>query len=145
MLLNKNNITTAQFALLESYRQDDDEENSKTPRSIWEILLHDCIQKFNKELNGISIRSFFSAWNPLNIPWSLTEIEGGSLNAAKLVRDIIQTISQVKPTKYNAYIEVPKLLNSLLEKNPESDLVIPFKPPPWCSGYHYCTTSFNKI
>ena len=46
------------------------------------------------------------------------------------MQHIILTTSQVKPTKNNVYNEVPKLLNSLLEKNPESDLAIPPKPLP---------------
>ena len=111
VLLNKNNITTAQFVLPELYRQDEDEENPykllQSPFGKYYSLLH----------NGVFIRSLSSAWNLLNIPWSLSEIEGRSLNASKLVQHIIQTISQVKPTKNNAYKEVPKLLNSLLEKN----------------------------
>ena len=126
VLLNKNNITTTQFALQESYCQDDHEENPyKLVQSRrYYPLLYDGIQKFSKELNGVFIRSLSSAWNSLNIPWLLTEIERGSLSATKLVQHI-QTISQVKPTKNNAYSEVPKLLKSLLEKNSESDLVIP--------------------
>lgn len=48
----------------------------------------------------------------------------GSLNATKLVWHIIQTISEVKPTKNNAYNAV-LMLNSLSEQNPESDIVIP--------------------
>lgn len=85
MLLNKNNIITTQFELLESYHQGDDEENPdkllQSPFGKYYLLLHDNIQKFNKKLNGVLNRSLSSAWSPVNIPWWLTDIEGVSLDA----------------------------------------------------------------
>ena len=59
---------------------------------------------------------------PVNIPWSLTEIEGGSLNVNKLVS---HTIIEIKPSKKNAYNEVPKMLQSLAANNPELNILIP--------------------
>ena len=88
MLLNKNNIITTQFELLEPYHQDDGEENPdkllQSPFAKYYLLLHNNIQKFNKKLNGVLNRSLSSAWSPVNIPWWLTEIEGVSLDATKL-------------------------------------------------------------
>ena len=92
--------------------------------------MHDGIQKFCKELNGVFVRSLSSSSLPVNISWSLTEIEGGSLNENKLVRHIICTIIEIKPSKKNAYNEVPKMLQSLAANNPELNVLIPSNLPP---------------
>ena len=47
------------------------------------------------------------------MPWGLTAIRGGLLNADKLVQHLIQTISEVKPQKISAYSEAPKKLQRL--------------------------------
>ena len=44
------------------------------------------------------------------MPWGLTAIRRGLLNADKLVQHLIQTISEVKPQMISAYSEAPKKL-----------------------------------
>ena len=47
-------------------------------------IIYDGIQKISRELNGVMTRHTNPAMDPLTFPWSLTEIQGGSLNASKL-------------------------------------------------------------
>ena len=84
----------------------------------------------NSTKNWMEYLSGHFLWHEILLTSHGHWLKGGSLKATKLVQHIILTTSQVKPTKNNVYNEVPKLLNSLLEKNPESDLAIPPKPPP---------------
>ena len=44
-------------------------------------IIHDWIQKFTRELNGVIARTTSHGMDPVTVPWSLTEIQGGSLNA----------------------------------------------------------------
>ena len=63
-------------------------------------IMHDGIQKFSIELNGVFIRTVLSNIDTVtvtNIPWSLTKIPGGSLNAVKLIEHIFQIIKSVHP------------------------------------------------
>ena len=39
---------------------------------------------------------------PITVPWSLTEIKGGSLNAEKLCQHIISIIKSIHPIRENA-------------------------------------------
>ena len=75
--------------------------------------MHDRIQKFAKELNGTFIRTLNQANKITLMPWGLTAIRGGSLNADKQVQHLTQTISKVKPPKISAYSEAPKKLQRL--------------------------------
>ena len=64
-------------------------------------LMHDGIQKFAKELNGAYVRTLSSS-TTLTIslvPWSLTEILRGSLNAEKLVSHLIHLISTISRSR----------------------------------------------
>ena len=67
----------------------------------------------------VFVRSLSSSSLPVNIPWSLTEIERGTLNANKLVRHIICAIIEIKPLKNNVYHKVPKMLKSLANLPPQ--------------------------
>ena len=59
--------------------------------------MHDRIQKFVKELNGVFIRTLTETSNIVNVPWAMKEIEGGSLNAEKLADHIIAAIISIHP------------------------------------------------
>ena len=74
--------------------------------------MHDRIQTFGKELNGVFIRTLSEMSNIINVPWALKEIEGGSLNAKKLVDHIIATIISIHPlpSNSNAFHEVLSLV-----------------------------------
>ena len=76
-------------------------------------LMHDEIQKFAKEVNGTFIRTLNEANKITLLPWGLTAIQGGLLNANKLVQHLIQTISEVKQLKISTYSEAPKKLQRL--------------------------------
>ena len=70
-------------------------------------IMHVGIQKFSKKVTGVYVRtrsstSFTSkslSTEILSIPSRLTEIDGGSLNAQKLVHYIINTLSTIRPIK----------------------------------------------
>ena len=107
----------------------------KTPINCSKVLLGNITHYFtiayrNSTKNWIEHLSGHFLWHEILLTSHGHWLKGGSLKATKLVQHIILTTSQVKPTKNNVYSEVPKLLNSLLEKNPESGLVIRHKPPP---------------
>ena len=69
--------------------------------------MHDDIQKFSKELNGVFLRTIDdyseeSSYNITNISWAITEIEGGSLNAEKLISHVLKVIAAVHPVQKKA-------------------------------------------
>ena len=132
--LDVNNIPKAQLALLDSYRQSNEENNPyqqlRSFNGKYYSISHDGIQKFSKELNGVYVRTLSGKSLPVHMPWSLTEIPGGSLNAKKLVKHVINTIADIKPVRENAYTEVPKILHNLANSNAESGIVIPSSQPP---------------
>ena len=116
--LNKDNISIPQNALLNTFRKDT--QNKGNPPNILHdqhcgklySIMHDGIQKFRKELNGVFIRTLSKTLSIVNVPWVLKEIEGGSLNAKKLVDHIIATIICIHPlpSHSNAFHEVLSLV-----------------------------------
>ena len=64
---------------------------------------NDGIQKFSRELNGSFVRTVGNEIKAVNVPWALTEIQGGSLNASKLYKHLLGIISKVHPLKTNAW------------------------------------------
>ena len=51
------------------------------------------------------------AMDPLTLPWSLTEIQGGSLNASKLCDHIFNTMKSVDPVQDAADAVIVKSLS----------------------------------
>ena len=47
------------------------------------------------ELNGVMIRTLNDDLKITNVPWALTEIDGGSMDAYKLCSKVINIISNV--------------------------------------------------
>ena len=90
--------------------------------------MHDGIQKFSKELNGTHVRTISPTNEIVLMPWRLTEIVGGSLNAEKLQIHLISIISSIKPVKENAFTQVPKMLESLGKTN--ESITVPGGIPP---------------
>ena len=58
--------------------------------------MHDSIQKFSQEQNESMIQTVTSDNNNANIPWSLTNIEEGSLNPEIIVKHLIYHITSIK-------------------------------------------------
>ena len=89
--------------------------------------MHDGIQKFAKELNGAYLRTLSSSTTSTIslVPWSLTEILRGSLNAKKLVSHLIHLISTIRPVKENAYGFV---LNHMSNQVAENSVISPSPP-----------------
>ena len=110
--LNKNNISEVQKFLLTSYRTSDEERNPyaaiRSHSGKFYSIMHKGIQKFSKELNGCYVGTISPNNKIVIMPWALSEIPGGSMNAEKLVAYIIQIISQVKPVEASAYEIAPK-------------------------------------
>ena len=68
--------------------------------------MHDGVQKFSHELNGVFLRTVCiddDGLQIVNIPWGLTEIQGGSLNSKQLEKHLLKTIANAKPSSENAY------------------------------------------
>ena len=63
-------------------------------------IMHDGIQKFGMELNGVILRFATPELDVVNIPWKLTEIPGGSLNANKLINHLFNIIFSVQQVRY---------------------------------------------
>ena len=93
----------------------------------------DGIQKLAKELNGAYVRTLSSSTTSTIslVPWSLTEIPRGSLNAKKLFSHLIHLISIIRPVKENAYVSV---LNHMPNQVAENS-VISLSPPQY---FKYC-------
>ena len=127
--LNKNNISLAQESLVASYKASDDVDNPfyalRNYHGRFYSIMHDGIQKFEKELNGTFIRTLDEANKITLMPWGLTAIRGRSLNADKLVQHLIQTIDKVNPPKISAYSEAPTKLQRL---SMVDDLSVPNPP-----------------
>ena len=83
-------------------------------------IMHDGIQKFLKEFNGVFIRTLDSEFDIVNLPWALTNIPGGSMDHSKLVHQLISVITSIKkfrnPTFLNAESEFRA---EFLKKNPD--------------------------
>ena len=136
--VNRNNISTMQLALLETYQNGTETGNPyaavKGYNGKYFSLMHDGIQKFGMELNGVFVRvaSYSSDVNEsvevLNVPWGLKKIEGGSLNAEKLVFHLINIMNIIRPIKNSAFQEVRGQLDLITKEN--KDFIAPDSPPP---------------
>ena len=131
VVLNKDNIHVAQSALLKSYQNDTGKTNPyQDLRSYYGrfySLMHDGIQKFAKKFNGAYVRTLPSSTTSTIslVPWSLTKIPRGSLNAKKLVSHLIHLISTIRPVKENAYGFV---LNHMSNQVAENSVISPSPP-----------------
>ena len=87
--------------------------------------MHDGIQNFGKELNGVFSITLSETSNIVNKTWALKEIERGSLNAEKLVDHIIATVISIHPLPphSNAFHEILSLVA------PGTESFSPEKPP----------------
>ena len=68
--------------------------------------MHDGIQKFAEELNGVHLRTIQfddDGVKIVHVPWKLSEIPGGSLNGLKLCTHIWTIMSTVNAPSDNAF------------------------------------------
>ena len=78
--------------------------------------MHDGIQKFSKELNGVMVRNLTEAFDISTVPWRLVEIPGGSLDSEKLMVHLINMIKSIHSLGENSSDkEVSRLLLRELE------------------------------
>ena len=145
--LNDNNIATLQHAVCDVFTESTDSPNGalRKPYGKYYSIMHDGIQKFSRELNGVFIRTVQlddDGVKIINIPWKLSEIPGGSLNATKLVTHLLKTIASVKiPTKnaFDSFIQAQK--NAGI-----SDLESEFPPEFFkCCEIEHCDLDINSI
>ena len=135
--LNKDNISIPQNALLNTFRKDT--QNKGNPYNVlfnqhcgkFYSIMHDGVQKFAKELNGVFIRTLSETSNIVNVPWALKEIEGGLLNAQKFIDHIIATIISIHPlpSHSSAFHEILSLVA------PGTEGFCPEKPPEHFKAY----------
>ena len=74
-------------------------------------IIHDGIQKFSRELSGFMTRHTTPAMDPLTLPWSLTEIPGGSLIASKLCYRIFKKMKSIHLVQDAANAAIVKSLS----------------------------------
>ena len=67
--------------------------------------MHDGIQKFSRELNGSFVLSLSETNKIVIMPWGLTEIREGSLNAERLYNHLVHRMSSIKPVKNSTFSE----------------------------------------
>ena len=119
VLLDYNNIHVPQRALLASFKQSTDVGNPyctlRSKSGDWYSIMHDGIQKFRKELNGVHIRTLSADIEVVNVPWMLTEIPGGSLNNEKLIHQLFNVMKSVRPIPESADQKVSSILLQTLE------------------------------
>ena len=106
--VNKDNINIPLDALLRSFQNSTSTSNPyncllQQESGKWYSLMHDGIQKFSKELNGVMVRTLTEEFDISTVPWRLVEIPGGSLDSEKLTVHIVNMIKsiQTKTTNIN--------------------------------------------
>ena len=128
--LDKNNITTMQDAILKSYVESNSSPNAalRGEYGHYYSIMHDGIQKFSHELNGVFLRTISLSDDGIkivNVPFSLTEIPGGSLTHQKLIVHLFQIIGLIRPpSPENAEDTFIKTLRTSMDE----ELQIPIPP-----------------
>ena len=105
--------------------------------------MHDGIQKFAKELNGVYVRTLSSSTTSTIslVPGSLTDIPRGSLNPKKFVSHLTHLISTIWPVKKNAHVSV---LNHMSNQVAENSVISPC-PPQYFKCYKLIHIDDKKI
>lgn len=120
--LNENNISDFQSGLLRAYKQlnrSDSPYNSlRSSFSKYYSVFNDSIQKFSMELNGVMIRTLNDDLKITNVPWALTEIDGGSMDANKLCCQVLSMISSLNKFKSASSNASECFLRDYSERNP---------------------------
>ena len=124
--VHKDNIGKVHKCLFKSYKDSGDPENPynqfmhSANGEIYSIM-HDGIQKFNRELNGVVVRYVTDDLDVINLPWMLEEIPGGSLNSDKLISHLFHVMSSIQqaqsPSIETADKEITRILLTSMELN----------------------------
>ncbi len=139
--VNRNNISIPQKSILTAIQESLEKNNPYnifTHQSDYYSIMHDGIQKFRMELNGVILRTIDTDLEVLNIPWMLKEIPGGSLNADKLVIHVMNVIGSIRLRKLPNDSAANYRVSDILLKTGDG-LSIP-KPPFYfssCSLLHF--------
>ena len=95
---------------METYKKIDHTQINSSPYSAmrgpfskYYSIFNDGIQKFSMELNGVMLRTLTEKFEVTNIPWALTKIAGGSMDARKLCSQIISIVSSVQQFGSNPF------------------------------------------
>ena len=98
VLLNPQNITTVQSAILDAYKNGDQPNNPykifKSNKGKYFSIIHDGIQKFSKELLRVFIWTAATASKSIeivNVRCCLNQVHGRSLHKYKLVEHLIDS------------------------------------------------------
>ena len=146
-----------QRAVCDVFTESTDPPNGalRKPYGKYYSIMHDGIQKFSRELNGVFIRTvqLDDGVKIINIPWKLSEIPGSSLSATKLVTHLLKTIASVKiPTKnaFDSFIQAQKnAFDSFIQAQKNagiSDLEFEFPPEFFkCCEIEHCDLDSNSI
>ena len=126
VLINAKNISRVQQGIITAYK----ELKSPTPvnRAPYVALkddpfgkyyriMHDGIQEFCKEYNGVFIRTVYSDLDVVNL--HLTSIPGGSMDSTKLVKQLFSVIADVKKFRNLFNDAQSEFLSPFQKKNPE--------------------------
>ena len=105
--INDNNISLSQKAILDAYMNSSLSPNQalREVYGKYYSIMHDGIQKFSREFNGVHLRTVQlndQGVEIVSVPWSLSEISGGSLNATKLCIHLWEVMSGIDPPKRSA-------------------------------------------
>ena len=128
--LNEHNISQFQNGLLMAYKQlnrSDSPYNSLCCSfAKYYSISNDGIQKFLMELNGVMIRTLNDDLKITNVPWALTEIDVGSMDANKLCSQVVNIISNLNKFTFATDNAAQCFLRDYSKKFPEE---IPPLPP----------------
>ncbi|XP_072024708.1 uncharacterized protein [Amphiura filiformis] len=122
--VNSHNIPSFQKAILDAYKQNENPENPyhvlRQPETRDYSLLHDATTKYVKNVNSAFVRVVDVDCQVKRVPFSLTEVPGGSLNAEVLKNMLLEEIvgASVKPQQphVSAYTKVVQELEKVKAK-----------------------------
>ena len=145
--LNEHNICQFKNGLM-AYKQlnrSDSSYNSlRDSFAKYYSVSNDDIQKFSVELNGVMIRTLNDDLKITNVPWALTEIDGGFMDETKLCSQVVNIISNVNNFRFVTDNAALFFLRDYSKKFPEE---IPPSPPSIfkCTTYEHIDWGERKL
>ena len=106
--LNKDNIQKFEAVILKAYQRSDESKYSKIKQSKFWGIMHDGIQKFCVEYNGMMIQSYDpDTFDLLLLPFRLMQMKGG-VDAHDTVSSLITAFAEFLDIKDNAFHSIRK-------------------------------------